>query len=148
MRFILIALITVISSCNNGSNDASSRLEREMKKHLDPQDSIVNKMELNKTFALQSSETQGVNNERYKEFDYWKEIDKEFFQYVEAKEFSNSNEAGGSSTTPEIYKAIKKGTTEVRFYKKHYYGNHNPADSSIVKDTTSYLYNTYKFSIE
>ena len=78
----------------------------------------------------------------------WKEMDKDFFQYIEDKEFSNPTEDGGTSTTLEIYKAIKKGNTEVRFYKKHYYGNRNPADSSIVKDTTSYLYNTYKFSIE
>ncbi len=118
-----------------------------MKKHLDPQDSIVNKMELAKTFALQSSEREGIDQERFKEFDYWKEMDKEFFQYVESKTFSNPDEAGGISTKLEIYKAIKKGETEIRFYKKHYYGNKNPADTSFVRDTATYLYNTYKFNI-
>ena len=148
MKYILIALIAVISSCNNESKDASARLEKELKKHLDPMDSIINKIKLNKTLALQSSERQGVDNERFKEFDYWKEVDKNFFQYVESKEFSNPSEAGGASTTLEIYKAIKKGNTAIRFYKKHYYSNRSPADTSYVKDTTAYLYNTYKFSIE
>ena len=119
-----------------------------MKKHLDPQDSIVNKMEPGKTFALQSSERPGVDNERFKEFDYWKEMDKDFFQFVENKTFNNPGEAGGSATTLEIYKAIKKGNTEIRFYKKHYYGNKNPADTSFVKDTATHLYNTYKFNIQ
>ena len=148
MKYILIVFIALISSCNNDGNNVSSKLEKEMKKHLEPRDSIINKLELNKTMALQSSETRGVDHERFKEFDYWKELDKDFFQYVESKEFSNPGEAGGRSTTLEIYKAIKKGITDIRFYKKHYYGNRNPADSSIKKDTVSYLYSTYKFSIE
>ena len=148
MKYIFIALIVVISSCNNDSGNASARLDKEMKKHLDPQDSIVNQMGLDKTFALQSSERQGVDNERFKEFDYWKEMDKNFFQYVESKTFSNPDEAGGSATILEIYKAIKKGNTEIRFYKKHYYGNKNPVDTSFVRDTATYLYNTYKFNIQ
>ena len=148
MKYIFIALIVVISSCNNNGGNASARLDEEMKKHLDPQDSIVNKMEPGKTFALQSSERQGVDNERFKEFDYWKEMDKDFFQFVENKTFNNPGEAGGSATTLEIYKAIKKGNTEIRFYKKHYYGNKDPADTSFVKDTATHLYNTYKFSIQ
>ena len=148
MKYIFIALIIFVSSCNNNGGNASARLDKEMKRHLDPKDSIVNQMELDKTFALQSSERQGVDNDRFKEFDYWKEMDKNFFQYVESKTFSNADEAGGSATTLEIYKAIKKGNTEIRFYKKHYYGNKNPADTSFVRDTATYLYNTYKFNIQ
>ena len=144
---MLIVLLVIVSSCNNDGS-ASARFDREMKKHLEPKDSIVNKMELGKTFALQSSERQGVDNERFKEFDYWKEIDKDFFQYVESKTFSNPDEAGGSATTLEIYKAIKKGNTEIRFYKKHYYDMTAPVDSIVVRDTAAYLYNTYKFSVE
>ncbi len=148
MRYLFPVLLLILSSCNNESKDASARLDKEMKKHLDPKDSIINVMEQGNTFALQRSEREGIDQERFKEYDYRKEVDTNFFKYVESKTFSNPDEAGGVSTSIEIYKAIKKGETEIRFYKTHYYGNRNPADTGYVKDTAAILYNTYKFSIK
>ena len=147
MKYIFIFVAVLISSCFNLSKDAGLRLEKEWKKHLAPKDSIINMLQTGKTFALQSSETQGIDHERFKEFDYWKEVDKNYFEYAGSKEFSNPGEDGGTLTTLEIYKAIKPGETEIKFYKKHYYGNRNPTDAGYAKDTIAYLYNTYKFKV-
>jgi hypothetical protein len=150
LSLCFIILSFIISACNNaGKNDNHYQaLEKEWKKHLRPADSVINVLPLGKTFALESSETQGIDHERFKEFDFTKEINPEYFEFIDSKNFSNPEEAGGSLFTLEIFKAIKKGETEVRFYKKHYYGNRDPQDTSYVKDTTRYLYNTYKFRIE
>lgn len=126
---------------------ASERADQELNNHLQPKDSVINTLPLGKTFALESSEVQGVDHERFKEFDYWKEIDTNYFRYVTSKEFSNPDENGGIATTIEIQKAIKKGYTEVKFYKRKYYGNKNLPDTA-QKDTAQILYNTYKFNIE
>jgi len=137
----------IIFSFAKCQQTASERVEQELKNHLQPKDSIINTLSLGKTFALESSERQGIDQERFKEFDYWKEIDTNYFHYVTSKEFSNPDENGGISTTIEIQKAIKKGYTEVKFYKRKYYGYKNLPDTT-QKDTAQILYNTYKFNIE
>ncbi|MES2430086.1 MAG: hypothetical protein V4556_04060 [Bacteroidota bacterium] len=144
MKYLFFFILSSIAACHQ---TASERVAKELKNHLQPKDNIINKLELGKTFVLESSEVQGIDHERYKEFDYWKEIDKNYFEYVTSKEFSNPDENGGSATTLEIQKAIKKGYTEVRFYKRNYYGNKILSDT-LQKDTARILYNTYKFNIE
>lgn len=146
--FLLLAIVIVVSCNNGGRNIGERNLEGEWKNHLAPRDSIVNLIKTGKTFALESSETRGVDHERFKKFDYWKEIDKGYFEYITSKSFSNPGEDGGTETTLEIYKAIRPGETEVRFYKRNYYGNRDPSDSSNVKDTAAILYNAFKFRIE
>lgn len=148
--FLFLIFFPFILACtnNSGPSDHLKALEKEWEKHLQPKDSIVNVMKAGETFALESSEVQGVDHERFKEFDYWKEYDESFFERSESKDFSNPLEDGGTIFSLEIFKAIKKGETEFRFYKKHYYGNKDPMDSTYIKDTTAYLYNTYKFRIE
>ncbi len=144
-------MVFLIISCKE-KNDKTYRereLAKEWKKHLQPQDSIINIIKEGKTFALESNETQGIDHERWKEFDYWKEMDKSFFENKGEKKFSNPDEDGGTETTLEIFKAIKKGETEIRFYKRRYYSPGNPANDTVaVKDTNAYLYSTYKFRIE
>lgn len=144
MKILFLFIITAVTACHQS---ASERVEKELKKHLQPKDSIVNKLDLGKTFVLESSERQGIDQERFKEYDYWKEIDKNYFEYVTSKEFSNPDENGGISTTLEIHKAIKKGYTEIKFYKRKYYSLRSAPDT-IQKDTARILYNTYKFNIE
>jgi hypothetical protein len=143
-------LLFLVTACADepGHDDHLKALEKEWKKHIQPKDSIVNVMQIGKTFALESSETQGIDHERFKAFDYWKEYDENFFEKQDSKDFSNPEEAGGVKYALEIFKAIKKGETEIRFYKKHYYGNRDPKDTSYVKDTITYLYNIYKFKVE
>ncbi len=145
-----LLFLFITTACNNTENRTKKEKElaNEWKIHLRPKDSIVNVMKIGETFALESSEVQGIDREAYKQFDYWKEMDTLFFERTESKDFSNPDEAGGSIVNLEIFKAIKKGETEIRFYKKHYYGNRDPQDSSYVKDTTTLLYNSYKFRIE
>lgn len=144
MKYFLFLISLSAASCRQ---TAGERVSIELKKHLQPQNNIINKLDLGKTFVLESSETQGIDNERYKKFDYWKDIDKNYFEHVTDKEYSNPDEAGGISTTLSIYKAIKKGTTEVKFYKRKYYSRRYYSDT-IKFDTTSILYSTYKFIIE
>lgn len=144
-----IFLFSLFMACTgNGKNKHIKALEKEWKKHLQPQDSIVNVMRVGQTFALESHEVQGIDRERFKEFDYWKEWDEGFFEPLGSKSFSNPDEAGGLKFTLEIFKAIRKGETEIRFYKKRWYGNLSPEDALAAKDTTVYLYNTYRFRIE
>ena len=144
MKLFILFILLPIAACHQ---TASERVSIELKKHLQPQDSIVNKLDFGKTFVLESSERQGIDHERYKEFDYWKDIDKTFFEHLSDKEYSNADENGGISTTLSIYKAIKKGTTEIKFYKRKYYSPRFFSDT-IKRDTASILYNTYKFIIE
>ena len=143
-------MLFLVIACSNesGNDDHVKALEKEWQKHLNPRNEKINVIQLGKTIALESSETQGVDHERFKEFDFWKEYDKTFFERMENKSFSNPQMAGGVETSLEIFKAIKKGETEIRFYKKHYYGNRDPKDTSYLKDTITYLYNTYKFRVE
>jgi hypothetical protein len=134
---------------NDNKNYREKQLAKEWKKHLRPENEKVNVIKESKTFALESSEVQGIDHERWKEFDYWKEMDNSFFERIEEKVFSNPDEAGGTATTLEIFKAIKKGETEIRFYKRHYYSPRKPENDTLtVKDTAAYLYSTYKFRIE
>lgn len=150
-RFIpLIVSLCFIVACNNepGRDDHLKALEKEWQKHLNPLSEKVNVIQLGKTFALESSETQGIDRERFKEFDYWKEYDESFFERQNSKDFNNPEEAGGVKYSLEIFKTIKKGETEMRFFRRHYHGNRDPKDTSYVKDTITYLYNTYKFRVE
>lgn len=144
MRYLLVLCIVSITACYQS---ASVRVDREMKKHLVPKDSIVNTMERGETFVLESSETQGIDHERFKEFDYWKDMDATYFEHIADKEYSNPDEDGGTSTTLSIYKAIKKGYTEIKFYKRKYYRNKQLSDTTLL-DTAQILYNTYKFTID
>lgn len=147
--FLLLTLLFFVACKTNDSRSSKDKaLAKEWKKHLRPENDTLNIIKLDKTFALESSEVQGIDRERYKEFDYWKEMDDSFFEREGEKTFSNPDEAGGSATTLEIFKAIKKGETEIRFYKRHYYSNRDPNDTIQVKDTAAYLYSTYKFRIE
>ncbi|MGG9970670.1 hypothetical protein ACQ33O_02655 [Ferruginibacter sp. SUN002] len=144
MKYLFILSLILTVSCNRS---LSEKIKDELSKHIEPKDSVINKMKIGETFVLESSEVEGIDRERYKEFDYWKEIDTNYFKYVASKEFSDPEMAGGSSTTLEIQKAIKAGYTEVKFYKRKYYGNKAMPDS-IKRDTASILYNTYKFEIK
>lgn len=148
--FFFLLVFSFIIACTSSSRHADhlKALEKEWKKHIRPKDSTENLVRTGETIAIESSEVQGVDHESLKEFDYWKEYDTAFFERQETKYFSNPDEAGGIAYSLEIFKAIKKGETEMRFYKKHYYGNRDPQDSTYVKDTTPYLYNTYRFRIE
>lgn len=144
MKYFLFFILLSIAACHQ---TASERVSKELKKHLQPQGIIINKLGYGKTFVLESSERLGIDHERYKEFDYWKDIDKSFFEHLSDKEYSNANEDGGISTTLSIYKAIKKGTTEIKFYKRKYYSPRFYSDT-VKADTTNILYSTYKFIIE
>jgi hypothetical protein len=143
-------LLLIMLGCTGTEKhtDHYKALEKEWTKHLRPRDSIWNNLSVGQTFALESSETQGVDLERFRDFDYWKDYDNTFFERMETRNFSNPAETGGTLFSLEIFKALKKGETEVKFYKKHYYGNRDPKDSSYIIDTTTYLYNTFKFRIE
>lgn len=149
--FYATILLFIVLSCNEktGKDSRDKALAKEWKKHLRPENEKVNVLKEGKTFALESSEVQGIDHERWKEFDYWKEMDNSFFERVGEKTFSNPGEDGGTAVTLEIFKAIKKGETEIRFYKKHYYSPRDPATDTLSnKDTTVYLYSTYKFRVE
>ena len=96
---------------------------------------------------LQSSERDGIDRERFREFTYWKDIDNTFFENNDNKGFSNPDEAGGMITSLQIYKALKKGYTEVKFYKAKYH-HQQEIEDSVKTNTDTVLYNTYKFNIE
>ena len=104
MRFFLFIILTSIVACNE---TASERVAKELKNHLQPRDSIINKIKIGETFVLQSSERDGIDRERFREFTYWKDIDNTFFENNDNKGFSNPDEAGGMINSLQIYKALK-----------------------------------------
>lgn len=154
INITIIALTLILSgnSCKNFRSNSSifTELEKERKKHLIPQDSVVNLIKIGKTIAFESSLVKGINRDEYPEPEYWKEIDSNFFQKIETKDYNDPQEDGGSSYSLEIFKAVKKGITEIKFYKKEIINANENSDDTIEtnqKDTTI-LYNTYKFKIE
>lgn len=154
--FLAGTLILLDFSCKNVNKSSPhlTALEKEWKNHLNPQDSIVNTLKLGKTFALESSQVNGIERNEYNEPEYWKELDTNYFKRVESKDFSNKEEEGGSTYTLEIFKAIKKGTTEIKFYKREKNSNpestEDPIQESLNENSrdTTIMYNTYKFRIE
>lgn len=143
--FTIVLFLFLACTEDHGRYDHLKALEKEWEKHLKPESEKINVLKYGKTFALESTKTQGIDQERFREFDYWKEYDDSFFERMESKSFSNPLEDGGVETSLEIFKAIKKGEAEIRFYRKHYYGNRDPNDTNYVKDTLTYLYNIYRF---
>ncbi|UEG50617.1 hypothetical protein LK994_03920 [Ferruginibacter lapsinanis] len=143
MKYFLICGFILFSACKLTTYE---KLEKELKNHVQPKDSIINELKIGETISLEESERQGVNN-RFREFDYWSEIDEKNFEFTESKAFSDPDEAGGMSYTLHIYKAKQKGYTEIRFFKRKNHLMSGMTDTT-KKDTATILYNTYRFNIK
>ena len=118
--YLLVALVVVITSGwiylkANSCKDMGCRVEAKCKGHLIPSSDTINAIKVNGTIVFVEYERDGVAQHDY---DYYKNVDAAFFTKADEELIRNEGEAGGYTATVRVYKALKKGDTEIVFYKK------------------------------
>ena len=145
--YILIGLLTVSASIwiylkANSCKTMGCRVEAKTKGHFVPSSDTLNIITINNTIVFVDYERDGVAHHDY---EYYKSVDNNFFANIDEEAFRNDEEAGGYLAIVHIYKALKKGNTEIVFYKKPFNYLHQANDTSSDKPN---IVATYKFHIE
>jgi hypothetical protein len=146
-RWLLVILVAVIAGAAfylepNTCKDIDCRVEAKCKGHLSPRSDTLNVIKSNGTIVFVEYEREGVAHHDY---EYYKDIDPVFFINIDEESFLNKDEAGGYRATVGIYKALKKGDTEILLYKKPSPDLKQPDDTAFTKPA---IEATYKFHIE
>jgi hypothetical protein len=146
-RWLLVILVAVITGAAfylkaNTCKDIDCRVEAKCKGHLLPRSDTLNIIKSNGTIVFVEYEREGVARHAY---EYYKDIDPAFFKNIDEESFLNQDEAGGYRATVGIYKALKKGDTEILLYKKPSRDLKQANDTAFTKPETEA---TYKFHIE
>ena len=118
------------------------RVEAKCKGHFVPSSDTLNVIKANSTIVFVEYERDAVAQHDY---DYYKNIDTTYFTNIDEESFRNDDETGGYLATVRIYKALKKGDTEIIVYKK-------PSQYQQQKNDTvsaqQIVVATYKFHID
>ncbi len=145
--YLLIALVAIaasawiylkVSSCKT----MGCRVEAKTKGHFVPSSDTLNVIKANSTIVFVDYERDGVAHHDY---EYYKSVDQSFFTNTDEESFRNDEEAGGYLATVHIYKALKKGNTEIVFYKKPSIYQQQKSDPTAGKPI---IVATYKFHID
>ncbi len=145
--YLLIALLVIGAGVGtylkaNNCKEMGCRVEEKCKGHLIPDSDTLNVIKTNGTIVFVDYERDGV---AYHEYEYYKSIDAAFFKNFDEESFRNDDEAGGYRATVHIYKALKKGDTEIIIYKKTSPHRQQENDTASKEPV---LVATYKFHIE
>jgi len=143
--YFLIGLLTVSASIwiylkANTCKTMGCRVEAKTRGLFVPSSDTLNVIKANNTIVFVDYERDGVAHHDY---EYYKSIDNNFFANIDEESFRNDEEAGGYLATVHIYKALKKGDTEIVFYKKPFIYPANDTGSG-----KPIIVATYKFHIE
>lgn len=119
---IIFILLFVLSACKPSADEL---LEKELQRHILLQDDNANVIPVGKTVCFEKGIREGIDRSRYPAPELQIDIDTTFFLYIGNKTFSNPDEAGGISTTLEIYRAKHPGKTEIKTYEVQYVAGKN-----------------------
>jgi hypothetical protein len=145
--YLLVVLVIVIAGGwiylkTNSCKEMGCRIEEKCKGHFVPGTDTLNVIKVNSTIVFVDYEREGVTLHDY---GYYKSIDAGFFKNIDEESFRNNGEAGGYLATVRIYQALKKGDTEIIFYKKQSI-SHQQENDTTTKEPEAVA--TYKFHIE
>ena len=126
----------------NSCKDMGCRVEAKCKGHFVPSSDTLNVIKEKETIVFVEYERDGVARHDY---EHYKTIDPVFFTNMDEQSFRNNDEAGGYVATVRIYKALKKGDTEIVCYKKTSTYQQQENDTTSGKPIVEA---TYKFHIE
>jgi len=148
-KYLYVLLIVIVAAAciwfylkQDGCKKMDCKVAAKSKGHYVPLPDTLNVIKDNSTIVFVEYERDGVAKHEY---EYYKEIDPSFLTNIDEASFRNDGEAGGYLATVRIYKAIKKGETEIVFYKKRSPSiklENDTASAEPVKEVT------YKFHIE
>ena len=145
--YLLIALVIVTGGAwiylkANTCKTLGCRVEAKCKGHFVPSSDTLNVIKTNSTIVFVDYERDGVAHHDY---EYYKSVDHSFFTTADEESFRNDDEAGGYLATVSIYKALKKGDTEIVFYKKPS-AYHLQENDTASRESVEIA--TYKFHID
>ncbi len=138
--YFVILILLCLNACTETVEKKVASLE---KANYSPTSDKTNKLKLGQTIYFETAITEGIDRSKYPAPINSKEIDKAFFEFIK-DESINDGAAGGRTYTFNIYKAIKKGTTQIT--ETHYTPlprarNHNDTAKLKTPDTTIVVYN-------